>query len=154
MSTGDPGGTLAQYDYVARLPGGWRHTGGLAQRRRTVLTPAGHPEGSDLIAIEQTPLGYDSAAEPDRAFRELRDRYRREVAEGAELSDFTLATRVADRDVIAYRQRQPRLDAQVEWYVLFDGDAQLSVGCQHTATGLEAVRSACAEVLGSLHSRS
>jgi type VII secretion-associated protein (TIGR03931 family) len=152
-ATADPAGTLAQYDYALRLPGGWRHTGGLAQRRRTVLTPAGRPAGSDLIAVEQTPLGYDSAAEPDRAFRELRERYRRELAGGAELSDFTLATRFAGRDVIAYRQRQPRLGTQVDWYVLFDGAAQLSVGCQHTPSGAEAVRSACAEVLGSLRSR-
>ena len=152
--TADPAGTLAQYDYALRLPGGWRHTGGLAQRRRTVLTPAGRPEGSDLIAVEQSLLGYDSAAEPDRAFRELRERYRRELAGGAELSDFTLATRFAGRDVIAYRQGQPRLGTQVDWYVLFDGDAQLSVGCQHTPSGADAVRSACAEVLGSLRARS
>jgi type VII secretion-associated protein (TIGR03931 family) len=153
VATPDPRATLVQYDYAVRLPDGWRHTGGLAQRRRTLLTPAGHPEGSDLIAVEQTPLGYDSAAEPDRAFRELREQYRHEVDGGAELSDFTLATRVAGRNVIAYRQRRPGLGAQVDWYVLFDGDAQLSVGCQHTPSGVETVRSACAEVLGSLRSR-
>jgi type VII secretion-associated protein (TIGR03931 family) len=144
---------LAQYDYSARLPAGWRHTGGLPERRRTLLTPVGAPAGSDLIAIEQTPLGYDSAAEPDRAFRELRDRYERAAADGAELTEFTLSTRFADRDVIAYRQRQSRLNAEVDWYVLFDRDAQLSVGCQRTSTGADAVRAACAEVVGTLHGR-
>ncbi|HEX4251154.1 MAG TPA: type VII secretion-associated protein, partial [Pseudonocardia sp.] len=144
---------LAQYDYTARLPAGWRHTGGLPERRRTLLTPVGAPAGSDLIAIEQTPLGYDSAAEPDRAFRELRDRYERAVAAGSELTEFTLSTRFADRDVIAYRQRQPELNADVDWYVLFDRDSQLSVGCQRTPTGSGAVRAACAEVVGTLHAR-
>jgi type VII secretion-associated protein (TIGR03931 family) len=144
---------LAQYDYTARLPAGWRHSGGLPERRRTLLTPAGAPAGSDLIAIEQTPLGYDSGAEPDRAFRELRDRYERAVAEGAELTEFTLSTRFANRDVIAYRQRQPGLNAEVDWYVLFDRDAQLSVGCQRTSTGADAVRAACAEVVGTLRTR-
>jgi type VII secretion-associated protein (TIGR03931 family) len=146
--------SLAQYDYTVRLPDGWRHSGGLPERRRTLLTPVGAPAGSDLIAVEQTPLGYDSAAEPDRAFRELRDRYARSVAGGAVLDEFTLATRVADRDVIAYRQRQPGLGAEVDWYVLFERDAQLSVGCQHTPGGVEAVRTACAEVVGSLRMRS
>ncbi|MDT7592752.1 MAG: molecular chaperone DnaK, partial [Pseudonocardiales bacterium] len=62
--------------------------------------------------------------------------------------------RVADRDVIAYRQRQPGLGAEVDWYVLFERDAQLSVGCQHTPGGVEAVRTACVEVVGSLRMRS
>jgi hypothetical protein len=62
---------LAQYDYTLRLPPGWRHSGGLPERRRTLLTPAAAPAGSDLISVEQTALGYDSAAEPDRAYREL-----------------------------------------------------------------------------------
>jgi len=144
---------LAQYDYTLGVPAGWRHSGGLPERRRSLLTPVGTPNGSDLIAIEQTPLGYDSAAEPDRAFRELRDRYQRAVDDGEPLAEFTLATRVADRDVIAYRQRQPRLGADVEWYVLFERDAQLSVGCQHTAAGADTVRAACAAVLGSLRLR-
>jgi len=144
---------LAQYDYTVRLPAGWRHTGGLPERRRTLLTPVGAPAGSDLIAIEQTPLGYDSAAEPDRAFRELRDRYERAAADGAELTEFTLSTRFADRDVIAYQQRQPQLNAEVDWYVLFDRDAQLSVGCQRTSAGADAVRAACAEVVGTLRGR-
>ena len=144
---------LAQYDYTARLPAGWRHTGGLPERRRTLLTPVGAPAGSDLIAIEQTPLGYDSAAEPDRAFRELRDRYERAAAGGSALSEFTLSTRFAGRDVIAYHQRQPELNAEVDWYVLFDRDAQLSVGCQRTTAGADAVRAACAEVVGTLRAR-
>ncbi|MDT7598481.1 MAG: hypothetical protein QOK26_558, partial [Pseudonocardiales bacterium] len=153
-SAGERAVSLAQYDYTVRLPGGWRHSGGLPERRRTLLTPVGAPAGSDLIAVEQTPLGYDSAAEPDRAFRELRDRYARSVAGGAVLDEFTLATRVADRDVIAYRQRQPGLGAEVDWYVIFERDAQLSVGCQHTPGGVEAVRTACVEVVGSLRMRS
>jgi type VII secretion-associated protein (TIGR03931 family) len=144
---------LAQYDYTAQLPAGWRHTGGLPERRRTLLTPVGAPAGSDLIAIEQTPLGYDSVAEPDRAFRELRDRYERAAAGGSVLTEFTLSTRFAGRDVIAYRQRQPELNAEVDWYVLFDRDAQLSVGCQRTSAGADAVRAACAEVVGTLRAR-
>jgi len=111
--------------------------------------------GSDFekALIEQTPLGYDSVAEPDRAFRELRDRYERAATGGSVLTEFTLSTRFAGRDVIAYRQHQPELNAEVDWYVLFDRDAQLSVGCQRTSAGADAVRAACAEVVGTLRAR-
>ncbi|HEY2207393.1 MAG TPA: type VII secretion-associated protein, partial [Pseudonocardia sp.] len=148
-----PGDELAQYDYTVRLPAGWRHSGGEPERRRTLLTPSDTPLGSDLISVEQTPLGYDSAAEPDRAFRELRDRYEQARRDGSELADLTPSTRVGGRDVIAYRQRRPARDTRVDWYVVFDGDAQLSVGCQHTTVGEATVREACAVVVGSLRLR-
>ena len=45
-----PAGVLVQYGYRLDVPSGWEHTGGLPARRRTMLTPAGAPEGSDLIA--------------------------------------------------------------------------------------------------------
>ncbi|WP_028937603.1 type VII secretion-associated protein [Pseudonocardia spinosispora] len=146
-------GRLSQYDYTFRLPEAWRHSGGLPQRRRTVLTPEGAPDGSDLISVEQTVLGYDSAAEPDRAVREFRDTYERSMAGGSDLSGLALSVTISGRDVIGYRQRQPVRGADVDWYVLFLRDAQISVGCQHTARGAEVVRAACADVVGSLQLR-
>ena len=65
-------GDLVQYGYAVRLPAGWAHTGGLPERRRSLLTPVGAPDGSDLISVERTPLGYDADAEPQRARAELR----------------------------------------------------------------------------------
>lgn len=144
---------LAQYDYVLRLPDGWRHSGGLPERRRILLTPAATPDGSDLITVEQTALGYDSGAEPDRAYRELHDRFGREAAGDRTLTGLTMSTTYAGRTVIAYRQTMPVLRAEVNWYVLFDRDAQLSVGCQHTSSGAESVGAACAEVVASLARR-
>jgi type VII secretion-associated protein (TIGR03931 family) len=98
-------------------------------------------------------LGYHSGAERDRAFRELRDRYDQARDAGAELTGLTPATRFAGREVIAYRQRQPGIGAEVDWYVLFERDVQLSVGCQYTRYQADAVRAACAEVVGSLRPR-
>lgn len=144
---------LAQYDYVLRLPDGWRHSGGLPERRRILLTPAAAPAGSDLITVEQTALGYDSAAEPDRAYRELHDRFRREAATDPTITGLTMSTTYAGRTVIAYRQAMPVRRAEVDWYVLFDRDAQLSVGCQHTPSGVAAVGAACAGVVASLARR-
>jgi type VII secretion-associated protein (TIGR03931 family) len=148
-----PPAVLAQYDYSLRLPSGWRHSGGLPERRRTLLTPAGAPEGSDLISVEQTALGYDSAAEPDRAYRELHDRFRREAATDAALTGLTMSATYAGRTVIAYHQALPTRRAEVDWYVLFDRDAQFSVGCQHTASGAAEVGKACAGVVASLARR-
>ena len=71
---------LVQYGYRLDLPAGWEHTGGLPERRRSLLTRVGAPQGTDLIAVERTPLGYDAAAEPERAAAEMRavfDRVRR-----------------------------------------------------------------------------
>lgn len=145
-------GVVAQYDYTVTLPAGWQHSGGRPELRRTLLTPAAAPKGSDVISVEQTMLGYDSAAEPDRALREFTERYRAAVAAGDRLDRFTLSERVGGRDVLGYRQQQPARGTEVQWYVLFAGDVQLSIGCQHTPAGTAAVRAACAAVVGSVRS--
>jgi type VII secretion-associated protein (TIGR03931 family) len=149
-SPDEPGVLLAQYDYVLRVPEGWRHSGGLPERRRTLLSPVDMPRSSALIAVEQTPLGYDSSAEPGRALRELHTRHEQAVAAGAPLTDLTGTVAAGDRRAITYRQHQLGLDADVDWYVLFERDTQLSVGCQHTAAGAVAVRAACEHVLRTL----
>lgn len=144
---------LAQYDYVLRLPPGWKHSGGLPERRRTLLTPVTAPDGSDLISVEQTALGYDSASEPDRAYRELHDRFGREAAADPALTGLTMSTAYAGRSVIAYHQALPARGAGVDWYVVFDRDAQFSVGCRHTPSGAAQVGAACARVVASLGRR-
>ena len=80
---GGRGRRLVQYGYRVALPEGWAHTGGLPERRRTLLTPVTAPEGSDLIAIEASPLGYDPAAEPAAGRRGAAGRVRRGPAGGA-----------------------------------------------------------------------
>jgi type VII secretion-associated protein (TIGR03931 family) len=141
-------GVLVQYGYRLDLPAGWEHTGGLPERRRSLLTRVGAPQGTDLIAVERTPLGYDAAAEPARAAAEMRAAFDHSVADGAQLSGYG-AAEVEGRSVTTYRQ-QERDGAVVEWYVVLDGDAQLSVGCRHTPSGTDTVRAACAVVVGSI----
>ncbi|GAA3067159.1 hypothetical protein GCM10010464_34250 [Pseudonocardia yunnanensis] len=147
-STAVPAGVLVQYGYRLDVPSGWEHTGGLPARRRTLLTPAGAPEGSDLIAVERSPLGYDTGAEPERARAELRAEFDTAVVGGSPLSDFRI-TSIAGREVATYRQQEAGPTA-VEWFVLLDGDAQLSVGCKQTASGSAAVQAACAIVVASV----
>ncbi|MCH6167230.1 type VII secretion-associated protein [Pseudonocardia alaniniphila] len=143
-----PAGVLVQYGYRLDVPSGWEHTGGLPERRRTLLTLAGSPEGSDLIAVELSPLGYDTGAEPERARAELRAEFDAAVAGRSPLSDFRI-TSVAGREVATYRQQEAG-PTVVEWFVLLDGDAQLSVGCKQTTSGSAAVQAACAVVVASV----
>jgi len=142
-----PVGTLVQYGYRFAVPVGWVHTGGLPERRRSLLTPAAAPASSDLIAVERTPLGYDAAAEPERARAELRAVYDDAVAAGDPLSDYGART-VSGRPVTTYRQQDDGV--VVEWFVVLDGDAQLSVGCRHTPAGEATVLAACAVVVASV----
>ncbi|MCW2719273.1 type VII secretion-associated protein [Pseudonocardia sp.] len=142
-----PSGVLVQYGYRFDVPAGWEHSGGLPERRRSLLTPVATPEATDLIAVERTPLGYDAAAEPERARAELRATYDAAVATGSALSGYG-AEQVAGRAVTAYRQADG--EAVVAWFVLLDEDAQLSVGCRHTPAAERAVRAACEVVVGSL----
>ncbi|GAA2569476.1 type VII secretion-associated protein [Pseudonocardia hydrocarbonoxydans] len=140
-----PEGVLAQYGYRLALPAGWAHTGGLPERRRSLLTPVAAPEGSDLIAVEATPLGYDASAEPRRAAAELRAEF---DAAGPALSGYEADARFGGRAVTAYREQDGV--TQVRWYVVLDGGTQLSVGCRHTPSGAAAVAAACAEVVATI----
>jgi type VII secretion-associated protein (TIGR03931 family) len=142
-----PVGVLVQYGYRFDLPAGWEHGGGLPERRRSLLRPAAVPEGSDLIAVERTLLGYDTAAEPERARAELRATFDAAVSAGSALSGYGPAA-VAGRTVTSYRQADGA--STVDWFVVLDGDSQLSVGCRHTAAGERAVLAACAVVVGSV----
>jgi type VII secretion-associated protein (TIGR03931 family) len=145
-------GLLVQYGYAFTLPSGWAHTGGLPERRRVLLTRAAAPDGSDLVAVERTPLGYDAGAEPDRAAAELRAEFDAAVTTGAAVSAFQPAVRVGGRSVASYRQRVAD-GWTVDWFVVLDRDAQLSVGCQATPAGVEEVRRACELVVASVRLR-
>lgn len=141
-------GAVAQYGYVLLLPDGWVHAGGLPERRRVLLAPVAAPEGSDVVTVERTPLGYDATAEPGRAVADLRAAFDAAVAGGAPLAGFAPAARFAGRPVATYREQDGA--SGVDWYVLLDVADQVSVGCRHTAAGAQAVARACAEVVGSL----
>ncbi len=143
-------GELVQYGYAVHLPAGWAHTGGLPERRRSLLTPVAAPDGTDLISVERTPLGYDAGAEPGRARAELRAEFAAAVAAGASLAGFDDDARYAGRSVVSYREVGGGTAGEVDWYVVLDGDAQLSVGCRHTPAGTPTVDAACATVVGSL----
>ncbi|WP_224401429.1 type VII secretion-associated protein [Pseudonocardia sp. ICBG1034] len=133
------GATVAQYGYAAALPTGWEHTGGDPQRRRVLLTPAGGPDGADLLVLERSPLGYDAGREPDRARRELA------ALVGA---PGPVPATVGGRAVLRWTET-PGDGTVVDWHVVFSGTDELVAGCRRPVGA--PVAAACAEVVATLH---
>ncbi|RJQ69535.1 type VII secretion-associated protein [Pseudonocardiaceae bacterium YIM PH 21723] len=137
--------TIAHEKYSFEVPKSWAQTGGNPARRQVQVAPPGAAPRTDLIAVEQRALTYDSDADRDRAVREVRSEY---DSAGRTFSGFQDRTTFAGRQVLAYHQRLS--NAEVDWYVIFSARAQISVGCQFTAEGRDTVERACHTVVHSL----
>ncbi|OLR90603.1 type VII secretion-associated protein [Actinokineospora bangkokensis] len=143
----DPGRVIAQYEYRFSLPDGWTQTGGDAQLLRTEIKPADATDGADLVLVQERRLSFDSSADRGRAVQKLRADYE---SGGDSFSGFTEPATYAGRDVVRYRERLDDRGATVDWYVLFQGTSQVSVGCQHTDGGADRVGRACEAVVRSM----
>jgi molecular chaperone DnaK len=156
LSSGNPpapAGTeteIAAFHYAFTAPQGWERSGGNAQARETDLRPAGNADTADKILVKEFELSYDASADRDRAVQQLRDQYdrRRATSDPPAVDGFDDTTRFAGKDVLYYNERVSA--GTVDWYVLFQGRYQVSVGCQHSDSTRERVRTACDSVVGSL----
>ncbi|MCP2260207.1 type VII secretion-associated protein, Rv3446c family, C-terminal domain-containing protein [Streptoalloteichus tenebrarius] len=140
------GREIAQYDYRFRMPADWEQTGGDAGQRKVQVKPTDAAVDTDLIAVQEFKLNYDSDADRGRALRQLRAEFDRSTSRG--FSDFEEKASFAGRDVVHYRQQ--RESTTVDWYVLFRGTTQVAVGCQYTEGGRSRVAGACDEVVRTL----
>jgi type VII secretion-associated protein (TIGR03931 family) len=142
-----PSRVIAQYEYQFALPEGWLQTGGDPERLRTELKPTGRESGEDRVLVEEKRLAFDSTADRARAVDRLRTEYEKA---GDAFADFDDTAIYAGRDVIRYRERLET--ASVNWYVVFEGHTQVSVGCQSASGGggADAVGAACETVVRSL----
>ena len=104
-------------------------------------------DGDDLVLVQERRLSFDSGADRARAVEKLRSDY---AAGGDQFSDFADPATFAGRDVVRYREQLDEVSATVDWYVLFQGTSQVSVGCQHTGGGRERVAAACDVVVRSM----
>ncbi|MFE2754412.1 type VII secretion-associated protein [Actinosynnema sp. NPDC059335] len=138
------GRTIAQYDYQFVAPTGWQQTGGQVETRKVLLKPEAPELDLDVIAVEERLLNYNATEDRARAETELRDQYdqRRNV------SGFDPAADFATKDVVYYREEAG--PATIDWYVLFQDDVQVSVGCQYPPDGRDRVRPACEQVVRTL----
>ncbi|MFI9007251.1 type VII secretion-associated protein [Actinosynnema sp. NPDC053489] len=138
------GKTIAQYDYSFVAPGGWRQTGGQVETRKVLLKPEQPGSDLDVIAVEERLLNYNATQDRARAETELRDQYDRR----GDVSGFDPSADFAAKDVVYYREEAG--SAVIDWYVLFQDDVQVSVGCQYPGDGRDRVRPACEQVVGTL----
>ncbi|MBP2476185.1 type VII secretion-associated protein (TIGR03931 family) [Crossiella equi] len=146
-TTAQTGGQqIAQYSYRFTLPDGWTQAGSDGPSRKVQLRPDGDPGGQAVIAVEERVLAYNSTTDRDRALRELRSEYEKSAAQG--YSGLNERHQFAGKDVVYYRRTLG--DATVDYYVVFQGNAQVTVGCQAGATGQDRVQAACTRVVGTL----
>ena len=142
-----PSRVIAQYEYQFALPDGWLQTGGDPARLRTELKPTGREGGDDRVLVEEKRLSFDSTTDRSRAVDRLRSEYEQDRESYADFDD---RATYAGRDVIRYRERLS--SASVNWYVVFEGRTQVSIGCQaaNGGGGADAVAAACETVVRTL----
>ncbi|WP_447004488.1 type VII secretion-associated protein [Saccharothrix isguenensis] len=143
-TTSAGGKTIAQYDYSFVAPPGWQQTGGQVESRKVLLEPESAESDLDVIVVEERKLTYDATRDRTRAETELRDQYDARV----NVSDFDPSASFAAKDVVYYREEAG--PATIDWYVLFQDEVQVSVGCQYPEDGRDRVRPACEQVVRTL----
>ncbi|PXY17189.1 type VII secretion-associated protein [Prauserella coralliicola] len=138
------GRTFAQYSYTFTAPPGWTQTGDNVADRQVVVKPSDAQQRDDLVVVQEFVLSYDGGAERDRLAGVLRDAAN---SESDRYGGFQDHHEFAGRDTIHYVETKPA--AKVNWYVLAQGTAQVSVGCQE-ADDPERVRVACEQIVRTL----
>jgi type VII secretion-associated protein (TIGR03931 family) len=136
------GRTIAQFDYQFTLPESWKQVSSDTVNREVRAKPSDAENGQDLILVQELALNFDGTAERGRAVGALRTKYGQSTLR---LSDLNDKATFAGREVVFYRQRLDK--ATVDWFVLFEGHAQVSIGCQYTDTGHDRVIAACDQVV-------
>lgn len=134
---------IQQYDYRFTVPKGWTQSAADATSQEVAITPVGTPAGSDVIYVREIPLSYDATKDRQRAVDELRPQVQQ-----AGYLNFTPSMTYANRTVAYYEQ--PGNDATADWYVLFQGRVQVSVGCLYPPTDQVLVQTACEQVVGGM----
>jgi len=147
---GGDGAVVTEYHYRFSVPDGWERSGGDQSVRRTDLGPADASARPDQIFVTETELSYDVDADRGRAVDELRAKYdgRRDAVDPPTLDGFDEQASFAGRDVLYYSEVVSV--GTVDWYVVFGGRYQVSVGCRHDEAGKQRVRTACERVVRTL----
>ncbi|MEJ2857449.1 MULTISPECIES: type VII secretion-associated protein [unclassified Saccharothrix] len=143
-SSAPQGKLIAQYDYTFTAPAEWIQTGGDPKKREVLLKPESPESPLDVIAVNENKLTYDATADRTRAERELREGYDKRQR----VSGFDASADFGGKSVVYYREEADTFT--VDWYVVLQGDAQVSVGCQFPDSGEQRVRPACEQVVRTL----
>jgi type VII secretion-associated protein (TIGR03931 family) len=139
-----PSGKLvAQYDYRFTAPSGWSQSGGDAGQLKVQIAPAGSASATQSIYVQEFRLSYDSTANRSLAVGQLR-----QLVTNNGYQDFNSNLSYAGRTVVHYRELAGQVT--VDWYVLFQGAVQVSVGCQYPNGAAATIDAACQQVVSGM----
>ncbi len=137
------GKVIAEYDYRFTAPSGWAQSGGDDTQLKVQVAPDGSPNSPQSIYVAEFRLDFDSTANRAQAVDQLR-----QLVTNKGYQDFNSNLNYGSRTVVYYRESDS--GSIVDWYVLFQGRVQVSVGCQYPNGGAATIDAACRQVVGDL----
>ena len=138
---------LAQYDYRFPLPAGWAQTGSGPENMGTGITPQNAPSTFDAIYVEEFRLTNDASVDPSVTISALQQEVQKAGGHG-----FNANAHYAGRSVVDYQLAGNGF--VVDWYVMFSGKIQVSVGCQYPPGTKDNIDDACQQVVSGVTIRS
>jgi type VII secretion-associated protein (TIGR03931 family) len=138
------GKVVAEYDYRFTAPSGWSQSGGSDAQLEVRIAPGGSANGPQSIYVAEFRLNFDSSTNRALAVSQLR-----QLVANNGYQDFNSQMNYANRSVVYYRESQGT--STVDWYVLFQGKVQVSVGCAYQNGGSAAIDAQCRQVVGGMN---
>lgn len=141
---------VAEYHYRFAVPNGWRRSGGNEDQRQVDVAPTNTDSTApDRIFVKENELSYDAEVDRDRAVAELRSAYdSKRTTTPPTLNGFEPEASYAGRPVLRYTETARA--GTVDWFVLFGGRFQVSIGCQYDQSRAQRVQDACMDVVRTL----
>lgn len=137
------GKVVAQYDYRFTAPPGWAQSGGNDAQLEVQVAPGGSANSPQSIYVAEFRLNYDSTSNRTLAVSQLR-----QLVDNNGYQDFNSTMNYAGRTVVYYRESHG--SSTVDWYVLFQGKVQVSVGCAYPNGDAATIDAACRQVVGGM----
>jgi type VII secretion-associated protein (TIGR03931 family) len=138
------GKVIAEYDYRFTAPTGWAQSGGSDAQLEVRIAPGGSATAPQSIYVAEFRLNFDSGTNRAQAVSQLR-----QLVANSGYQDFNSQMNYANRSVVYYRESQGT--STVDWYVLFQGKFQVSVGCSYPNGASAAIDAQCRQVVGGMN---
>jgi type VII secretion-associated protein (TIGR03931 family) len=138
------GKVVAEYDYRFTAPTGWAQSGGSDAQLEVRIAPGGSTGAAQSIYVAEFRLNFDSSTNHALAISQLR-----QLVDNNGYQDFNSQVNYASRSVVYYRESQGT--STVDWYVLFQGKVQVSVGCAYPNGASAAIDAQCRQVVGGMN---
>ncbi|HEY4457096.1 MAG TPA: type VII secretion-associated protein [Pseudonocardiaceae bacterium] len=138
------GKVVAEYDYRFTAPPGWSQSGGSDAQLEVQIAPGGAANAPQSIYVAEFRLNFDSTANRAQAVTQLR-----QLVDNNGYQDFNSQMNYAGRTVVYYRESHGA--STVDWYVLFEGKVQVSVGCAYPNGQAAQLDAACRQVVSGMN---